>query len=193
MGLTAAVLTAGLLPASGFLALAAWLDRQGRDEPPDRSWDVAVVAGCRVMPDGTPSLALARRVGLAVHLFHTRRARLIVLTGGQGADAPITEAHCAAELCRHQGVPDAALILEDRSTTTLENAAFTHRVLGSGSTDLHVIVVTDAAHTFRCRRMFGRHFRVVHSAGAAVEGWPRVRAALREAAAVLRHGLSGRL
>ena len=85
------------------------------------------------------------------------------------------------------------LYLEDRSTTTLENAEYTAQILGVHSAELHVIVVTDAAHTFRCRRMFGRHFRVVHAAGTSAEGWSRWRSALREAAAVLRHGLSGRL
>lgn len=185
VALTAALLASGPL---GWGAAAAALDAHGRRQVPCRTYDALVVAGCRVYPSGRPSHALARRVRLAVDLWHQGVAPRIVLTGGPSVGAPISEARAAAELCAAWGVAPERLILEERSTTTLENAAFA-AALFQGD----VLVVSDTAHVFRCRRMFRRHFPHADAVGTAASGWPRARLALREVFAVIRHGVQGNL
>lgn len=172
-------------PVAAWLGTAAWLDATGRRPPPPGPFDALVVAGCRVLPDGGPSPALARRVDLAVSLWEDGVAPRIVLTGG---GSPVTEARAAAERCLARGVPAGALLLEEASRTTLENAAFAARLVRG-----RVLVVSDAAHAFRCRRVFRRHFPDAEAVGALATGWPRVRLALREAVAVWRHGIALRL
>lgn len=176
-----------LLPAA-WAGTALWLDRGGRVRPA-RRYDALVVAGCRVHADGRPSVALARRVDLAIELWTEGVAPRIVLTGGVGRDAPISEARAAADRCVARGVPADALVLEEESTSTYENALFAARLLRG-----EVLVVSDAAHAFRCRRVFARHFAAADAIGAVpASSSARVRLALREALAVWRHGVLGRL
>jgi uncharacterized SAM-binding protein YcdF (DUF218 family) len=173
---------------TGWVGAAAALDAYGRRPHPPRTYDALVVAGCRVFPDGRPSAALVRRVRLAVDLYHRGVAERIVLTGGVGRDAPLSEARAAGLLCERLGVPGHHLVLEEESTSTIENAAFAARLVRG-----HVLVVSDAAHAFRCRRMFARHFERVDVVGVIPPRGPRVRLALREVFAVVRHATLGNL
>ncbi len=183
-------------PTGMFVALAAWLDWRGGSLP-SAAADAIVVAGCRVMPDGRPSPALARRVELAAALFRAGRAERLLLTGGLGADAPISEARASADLALALGVPPEALILEERSRDTLENAAFAARAwedaTGVRADRARILVVTDRSHVFRAARMFGARFGEVVATGATPPWRSRVRMALREGASVVHHGLRGRL
>jgi uncharacterized SAM-binding protein YcdF (DUF218 family) len=178
--------------AASWVGAAAALDVYGRLAAPrgDGAYDAMVVAGCRVFPDGRPSAALARRVGVAAALFQQGAAPRIVLTGGPSVGAPISEARAAAALCERLGVPARHLVLEEASTTTLENAAFAARLIPDARA---VLVVSDCAHLFRCRRMFGRHFARVDVAGSVPPRRARAQLALREVGAIVRHGLAGRL
>lgn len=175
---------------SAWVAAAVWLELYGVRARPDGAYDAVVVAGCRVHADGRPSGALVRRVEVAAAMYHRGHAPRIVLTGGIGKDAPVSEAYAAARLCEALGVPTGALVLEELSTTTLENAAFAANV---GSPEWTVLVVSDTAHLYRCRRMFGRRFRAAHVVGATPPRWARIKLALREAGAVVRHGVRGDL
>ncbi|MBR6119123.1 MAG: YdcF family protein, partial [Oscillospiraceae bacterium] len=46
------------------------------------------------------------------------------LSGGQGADECVSEAECMRRWLAEQGVPAEQMLLEDRSTDTAENMAF---------------------------------------------------------------------
>lgn len=59
-------------------------------------------------------------------------APLLVLSGGQGLltrDWPEPEAERFAEIARGMGVPDEAILIENRSTNTGENILFTRQLL----------------------------------------------------------------
>ncbi len=173
----------------GVVGAALWLDARGQRPIPRDHYDALIVAGCRVMSDGRPSPALARRVCLAVALYHEGYAPRIVLTGGVGEPPPpLTEAEAAARLCLALGVPSGALIREGRSRTTLENAAFAAELIQG-----EVLVISDTSHVFRCQRMFARCFERADAVGVLGPQRARVRLALREVAAVVGHGLRGRL
>ncbi len=178
-----------LLTVSALYAGAAvWLDRYGRREPAGAAFEAIIVLGCRVYPDGRPSRSLVGRVERAVALFDEGRAPRLVLTGGFG-DAPISEARAAAAIARSLGVPKEALILEERSTSTEENAREAALLLSAE----RVLVVTDSYHVFRAERVFGRYFACARGAGARGRGSARLRGALREVAAVGAYALRGRL
>jgi uncharacterized SAM-binding protein YcdF (DUF218 family) len=78
------------------------------------------------------------------------------------------------------GVPDAAIVAEDRSSSTTENAEEIAAVLG----DVPILVVTDRYHALRCRRVFGRVFGEVEVQGALSPPWVRFRGAIREVLAI---------
>ncbi|MFK7998657.1 MAG: YdcF family protein [Polyangiales bacterium] len=171
-----------------YLAVAVGLDRYGQRAPAGK-FDVIAVAGCRVLETGAPSVALRRRVRVAVRLWKDDIAPQIVFTGGVG-DHPPSEAEAAARFAESLGVPRSAMHLESRSTSTEENARFAAEELGSNK---RVVVVSSAYHVFRCERVFARHFDEVVGTGAIETAWPRSRGALREVFALASYALLGRL
>jgi len=155
--------------------LAFALDRYGYRADPTGHFDAIVVAGCRVMAGGLPSLSLTRRTTKAVELWRRGLAPVIVFTGGVG-DFPPAESSAAAAVARNLGVPDAAMVLEGKSTSTAENARFLRALVGFN----RIVVVTDSYHVRRCEWFFGKYFSEVRGVGVPSR-WPyRARAAFRE-------------
>ncbi|WGW05075.1 YdcF family protein [Tropicibacter oceani] len=114
---------------------------------------VAVVLGAAVWSGGRPSPTLRRRALHAATLWLSGEVRAIVACGGLGQNPP-SEAEVIAALCRAAGVPEGAIFLEDRSTTTDENLRFAMPILqGLGAAD--VVIVTDRYHAPRAR-LIGR-------------------------------------
>ncbi|MCA9495178.1 MAG: YdcF family protein, partial [Myxococcales bacterium] len=146
---------------TGWIGAAAGLDLVGGGAPDEAPYDLVVVAGAGVMPDGGPSQALWARTRLAVDLYEAGVAPGLAFTGGVG-DWGDAEAEVAADLARSWGVPEDALVLERTSTSTEENAANLRAIVG----DQRVLVVTDRYHVFRCRRVFGRYFEDADAVGA---------------------------
>ncbi|HEY7007001.1 MAG TPA: YdcF family protein [Sphingomicrobium sp.] len=110
-----------------------------------------MVLGARVRPDGQPSAALERRMRVAISLYRAGAAPLLVLSGGGGQTVP--EAVVMRDLALAAGVPAAALVIEPRSRTTLENASETAKLLAPGGHDA-VLLVTDSYHALRARMLF---------------------------------------
>jgi uncharacterized SAM-binding protein YcdF (DUF218 family) len=158
--------------------VAIALDWYGRRPDPSGHFDAIVVAGCRVMPSGQPSLSLTRRTTKAVELWRQGLAPMIVFTGGV-RDFPPAESAAAAAVARNLGVPDTAMLLEGKSTSTAENARFLRALVDFN----RIVVVTDSYHVRRCEWFFGKYFREVRGVGV-VSPWPyRARDAFREALA----------
>ncbi len=84
-----------------------------------RPADAIVVFGARVNPDGHPSLSLADRTRTACRLYHDGLASRIMLSGGHGAGAPVSEPNAMRALALSLGVPDEVLVLDDQGTNTL--------------------------------------------------------------------------
>ena len=79
---------------------------------------------------GNFNVNIARR---AAELYHQGYADKILFTGGLGRNTlgmlPEPEAVRFAKVAMECGVPESALILEDKSTNTAENIRFTHDLL----------------------------------------------------------------
>jgi vancomycin permeability regulator SanA len=90
--------------------------------PPDRPMraDVAIVFGMN---------APQRPVDRAVELFHAGTVRQLLFTGGHNDRLGAVEAVEMARLARAAGVPDAAILVEDRALNTEENVDFSWRLL----------------------------------------------------------------
>jgi uncharacterized SAM-binding protein YcdF (DUF218 family) len=115
---------------------------------------------------------------LAVELWRAGLAPTVVFTGGVG-DSPPSEARAASAHAVALGLDPGAVVLEERSTTTEENARFAAELVRAE----RVLVVTDAYHVLRCERVFGRHFREVRGVGSVNDLSPRARGAAREVVA----------
>ncbi len=183
--IAALILAAGLCP---WAAAAGLLDQIGQQDPAPGPYDAIVVAGCRVDPGGVASPALRARTELGVALFERGLAPELAFTGGVGEHPP-SEAEVGAALAEQLGVPGAALVREQRSTSTEENA----RYLAEERGYQRILLVTDAYHVFRAQQVFARHFDEVEGTGALSPAWERTRGSLREVLAVSLYRAQGRI
>lgn len=111
-----------------------------------------VVLGAAVWADG-PSPTLRRRCAQAVCVWNKGGYNFVVVCGGLG-DYPPSEAAAMATLLADAGVPENCILLEDQSTTTLENLIFARRLLRDRGCDV-VTIVTDRYHGPRARLVAG--------------------------------------
>jgi len=187
-GVRVSILTllAGLLC---WAALALALDRFGLAGTDVARVEVVVVAGAGVMPGGVPGDALLARTQRAVALHQQGVGTRLAFTGGVG-DWPPAEAEVSRELALAAGVDGGLIVVEARSTSTEENAAYLAEQLGP---EVPIVVVTDAYHVFRVQRVFGHHFHDVRGLGVRSPWWIRTRGAFREVLAVAYYGATGRL
>ena len=174
---------------SALSAATALLLSRGAEPPPAGPYDAIVVAGCRVLPSGEPGPALARRAALAHALFTEGRAPRVVFTGGVGRNGP-SEASVAAAHAVSLGLPPEVAVLEEHSTSTRENAQFAARILGPNA---RVLVVTDAYHVFRARRVFARSFARAEAVGVPLREEALAHALPRELFAVAIYAARGDL
>lgn len=123
-----------------------------------RPFAYIVVHGAKIF--GTkPSPLLASRADAARELWERQgRCGAIVVSGGQGADEMASEAAVMRDYLQQQGVPAAAIVEEDRSTTTLENLVFSKALMDrlSGGAPYRAALATSEFHVFRCATM-ARH------------------------------------
>lgn len=118
-----------------------------------KPYDYIVVLGAAVLPDGSASAPLRRRILHAIELYHQGVAPRILLSGGAVAHV-ISEAKVMAEIAHAHQVPPDALVLEETSRNTYENALNCCSLLGPQN-NLRLILVSDGFHLARAKRCFG--------------------------------------
>jgi uncharacterized SAM-binding protein YcdF (DUF218 family) len=116
--------------------------------------DAVVVLGAQVFPSGRPSPSLSRRIGHAVEVWRRHPGAVLVTCGGTG-DAPLSEAEAMQRVAVGAGVPAADVVLEDRSTSTLEHAAVGAAIAAREGWG-RLVVVTDRYHLPRALFLFRR-------------------------------------
>lgn len=94
------------------------------------------------------------RVDTATELYKAGRAPTVLLSGG-ALEGDVSEARGMAYQMRQNGVPDTALILENSSRTTYENAALTETTLKQHEIRT-VLLVTSALHMPRAMAAFAK-------------------------------------
>ena len=160
---------------------------------------VAVVLGAQVLRGGRPSGTLDARVRHAARLHAEGRARLLIPTGGLGEHPP-SEAEVMARILRAEGVPDAAVLLEEKALNTWDSARLVAKMARRLGIDA-VLVVTDPLHCVRTVAAFEeaglRAFpEPVYSSPMWRKGWSRAGQLAREMGALVwyrtRHGVGSR-
>lgn len=93
--------------------------------------DYVIVLGSGLIGDRVPPL-LASRIHKAVAQYKKYGERpLIVTSGGQGSDEKVSEAFAMKKFIHkhYPEIPDEAVVMEDQSTTTLENMKFSRVIV----------------------------------------------------------------
>lgn len=142
----------GVAIGLGALTLtAAAVDRFGQRDS-SRAADAIVVLGSRLEPGGIPGDSLRCRTLHAVQLFNAGMAPAILFTGGVG-DHPPSEAEASRNLALSLGIPERALVLEESSKSTWENAVNAASLCREKGWR-RIILVSDPYHLFRASRNF---------------------------------------
>ena len=115
-----------------------------------------IVLGCGLFKDGTVTPLLRGRLDAAIAAWEDggRQAKIIT-SGGQGADEVISESQAMANYLLSCGVPQDAILLEDKSTTTEENLAFSQAIMDARGGASHCTIATSSYHCLRAA-MFAR-------------------------------------
>jgi uncharacterized SAM-binding protein YcdF (DUF218 family) len=148
-GVSAALLVATGAVGALFIREVARCVREARGEP-DQNVDAVVVLGFGLLQGGRLAEPFVARIERGVRYYREGRARYVVFTGAQGTYGP-AESVAAMEAARAMGLPESAMLHEDRSHSTRENMIEAARVLrahGLGS----IAIVSDTFHLARARR-----------------------------------------
>ena len=122
-------------------------DRSKQDAP------YVVVLGAAVY--GTdPSITLQHRLEGAARYLDTNPQAKAVVSGGQGEGEDISEAECMRRYLVEHGIAADRILLEDRSTSTKENLAFSKEVIEADGGDAsRIAIISSAYHLYRAKRM----------------------------------------
>lgn len=115
----------------------------------------AVILGCRVYGD-RPSLILTERMDAAISYLNKNTDAVCIASGGQGPDEGISEAECIYRYLVENGISPERIYIEDQSTSTRENFAFSYEVIKENSLPQEIAIVTNEFHMYRAGIIAGK-------------------------------------
>ncbi len=140
---------------------------------------------------GAGDSGTTRRAEHAAALYRLGIAPYVLCTGSTPAgDSAYSEAEWCALIAQQHGVPASALVLEERSRSTEENAIESAAVMQSRGWS-SAVIVSDDFHLFRAQWLFGRHGVRTYPSPAqitsddGIEDREKAIAVLREVAALI--------
>lgn len=153
--------------------------------------DYLIVLGARVDPDG-PSPALNRRLNCLMAVLDDHPDAKIIASGGQGADEPMTEAQCIRDELVKRGVDAGRILMEDKSTATIENLRFSLTLMDDPAAKTGII--TNNYHVWRAVHI-AKKAGFANAWGIAAEytGHTRFHYMIREAICIVVDFLRGNL
>ena len=123
--------------------------------PLDR--DYIIILGCGIRSDGTLTPLLKGRVDAALEFEKeqfekTGKHAVFVPSGGQGPDEVISESQAMKNYLLSQGIPEDLILMEDKSTNTMQNMQFSKEVIEQHAEDFSqckIAFSTTNYHIFR--------------------------------------------
>ncbi len=117
---------------------------------PEEIVDYVVVLGAKVRPDG-PSVSLQNRIDAAYEYLTAHPDAIAVVTGGQGADEPMSEAKCMYDELVKLGIDPNRIWMEDKATSTWENLHFAMNLIEekTGQRPETLGILSSEYHLFR--------------------------------------------
>ena len=124
----------------------------------DTDFDYLLVLGAKVRTTG-PSLSLTNRIDKAYEYLIAHPDTVAILSGGKGADEPVTEAACMYDRLVTKGINPDRLWKEDKATSTWENLKFTLDLIEqkTGTRPTKLGVVSSEYHLFRASLFAREH------------------------------------
>ncbi len=130
----------------------------GMKEKTNEQYDYVIVLGARVRGT-TVTKSLRKRLDKAFEYIEKNDNTILVLSGGQGNGEDVSEAQAMYDYLVQKGVDKSRLLLEDKSTSTVENIEYSMKIIEKNSQNdtVEVGFITNNFHVFRaelvCRNM----------------------------------------
>jgi len=130
--------------------VAAWIVWVGQRDQAG-SGDVIIVLGAAAY-DARPSPVFEERIRHGLDLYRKGHAPKLLFTGGYGTGARFAESQVARRYAVRQGIPEADILIEASSRTTLQNLLEARSLMRQHG--LHrAIIVSDPLHMARALRL----------------------------------------
>lgn len=108
--------------------------------------DVCIILGAQIKESG-PSDVLQRRLDKAIDYLRENPETVVIVSGGQGANEPVSEAQGMQEYLTAAGIAPERILQEVTSSNTCENLRYSGKLIDR--TENRVVVVTNNFHMFR--------------------------------------------
>ena len=144
-----ALACAALVYCAAFLAVIHVAGTRDHSAPAD----VIIALGAGLRRDGRPGPALSRRSLRAAELWRQGIAPAVICAGGKAEFAPRSEAAACRDILRQLDLPQSAILLEERSRSTEENALFSSRLMAERAWT-SAALVSDSYHILRALWLF---------------------------------------
>ena len=126
-----ALLVAGTVAAAGLIGFVYYKETH---LPPIGDFDTIIVLGAQVKADGTPSVALERRLTAALEEYRKKPSMMIVC-GAQGSDEP--------RALVERGVNEKEVIAETGSFNTRQNLGYAQSFMDDQGLTQALVVTSD--------------------------------------------------
>ena len=113
---------------------------------PEEDLDYVIVLGAGVNGT-TPSIPLAKRIEEAYDYMSENPDTIVIASGGQGFMESISEAECIKNELVRMGIDEDRIIMEDKSTSTIENLRFSKAFITDD--DARIGIITNSFHEYR--------------------------------------------
>ena len=116
--------------------------------------DFIIILGAKINNDGTLTPLLKGRVDKAIEFGKkqyeaTKKKIIYVPSGGKGHDEVMAEAEAIKKYLTKQGIKESQIIIENKSTSTIENMRFSKDKIDMVNKDAKISFATTNYHVFR--------------------------------------------
>lgn len=121
--------------------------------PRRNNFDYIIIHGSGLINGNKVPKLLADRIDKAIEVYKKDATPTVLIpSGGKGADELLPEAAAMAAYLREKGIPENRIIMEDKSTSTMENLQFSKKIIDERMGSRYTALVTSNYHVYRALR-----------------------------------------
>lgn len=121
--------------------------------PRRKDFDYVIIHGAGLIEGEKVSKLLQQRLDKAIRVYRRDPTPpKLIPSGGRGSDENVSEAEAMKNYLLSQDIPESDILMEDQSTTTLENLKFSKKILDAQEGRKYTALVTSNYHVYRALR-----------------------------------------
>jgi len=145
--------------------------------------NTVIVLGCQIR-GSVPSMSLNQRCMAAVKYMNENPDAVAIASGGQGSDEDLSEGQCIFNIMTENGIAPDRIFIEDKSTNTDENIAFSKKIIDEKGLSTDVAVATNEYHEKRAIMICKKNGITAYSVPAPSSKWGKPTFFTREVFAI---------